>query len=260
MATARQISGMGGHFPETAEELQKLKGVGPYTAAAIASISFGEAVPVLDGNVMRVLARYYGIEDAIDLPATKKTMYQLLNDLIPSKNPGEFNQAMMEFGALVCTPRPPLCAECPISSSCHALGENKVDLLPVKQSKKAPKSVYLYYFLHRNNAGIAMRKRPSTGIWHNLYEFPGIESEAELSPDEAMMKAGFSDAAAINHVSEEFRHILTHRIFHCRVIEIKSARLPEGITKGLERFRTDAIRDLPVSRLMEKILDHLKEG
>lgn len=169
-----------GVFPTNYNDILKLKGIGQYTAAAIASFAFNEVVAVVDGNVFRVLSRYYDIETDISLVSAKKEFSLLASELIPHNNPALFNQAIMEFGALQCIPKNPDCSICIFNSSCLALQKKKVALLPVKSKKIKIQNRYLNYliFLDIENKTL-VNKRTEKGIWQNLYEFPVIESKIE---------------------------------------------------------------------------------
>ena len=170
-----------GEFPKNYAALLQLAGIGDYTAAAIASFAYNERVPVVDGNVFRVLARYIGIEEDIAHAKTRKTFQTVALDLMANAQPNVFNQAIMEFGAIQCVPKSPNCNGCPLNGSCYALKFNKVNVLPVK-AKKAKATTkhfnYLIYVDDHQNSPIV--QRTEKGIWQNLYQFPLIESENEL--------------------------------------------------------------------------------
>lgn len=171
---------LNGIFPNNYKELLELKGVGEYTAAAIASFSYNEAVPVVDGNVFRVLSRYFDVETDIALASAKKEFAALAFELMPKEDPATFNQAIMEFGALQCVPRNPECTICVFNASCLALQKNKINQLPVKSKKlKVTKRYFNYLVIGDENDNTIIQKRTAKGIWHNLYEFPLIESEKE---------------------------------------------------------------------------------
>jgi A/G-specific adenine glycosylase len=171
---------LNGIFPDNYKELLELKGVGEYTAAAIASFSYNEAVPVVDGNVFRVLSRYFDVETDIALASAKKEFAALAFELMPKEDPATFNQAIMEFGALQCVPRNPECTICVFNASCLALQKNKINQLPVKSKKlKVTKRYFNYLVIADENDNTIIQKRTAKGIWHNLYEFPLIESENE---------------------------------------------------------------------------------
>lgn len=180
--TAKYIaSELNGIFPDNYTDLLKLKGVGEYTAAAIASFSYDEVVPVVDGNVFRVLSRYFDIETDIASSGAKKEFTALAKELIPKDNPAIFNQAIMEFGALQCVPKNPNCEICVLNSACLALKYNKVNELPVKLKKTKVRNRYFNYIVFSDeNQHLIIRKRIEKGIWHNLYEFPLIETETDL--------------------------------------------------------------------------------
>lgn len=169
---------LGGVFPATYNELLKLKGVGEYTAAAIASFSYNEVVPVVDGNVFRVLSRYFDVETDIALASAKKEFAALAFELMPKDNPAIFNQAIMEFGALQCVPKSPNCSICVFNDSCAALQKNKVAQLPVKSKKVKVRNRYFNYLVVADdNEDTVIQKRTAKGIWQNLYEFPLIETD-----------------------------------------------------------------------------------
>jgi len=169
---------MGGVFPDNYNDLLKLKGVGDYTAAAIASFSYNECVPVVDGNVFRVLSRYFDIETDIAQASAKKEFAALAYELMPKDSPALFNQAIMEFGALQCVPKSPDCSSCVFTTSCAALQKKKVDQLPVKSKKTKVRNRYFNYIVAEDELGNTMiQKRTAKGIWHNLYEFPLLETE-----------------------------------------------------------------------------------
>ncbi|MFY0482806.1 A/G-specific adenine glycosylase [Flavobacterium sp. PLA-1-15] len=174
-----------GKFPDNYKALLSLKGVGDYTAAAIASFSYNEAVPVVDGNVFRVLSRVFDIDADISQPATKKIFQELAFELMPKDDPAIFNQAIMEFGALQCVPKNPDCNICVMNEGCLALKLNKVNELPVKLKKTKVTNRFFNYLVFEDSEGrTLLRQRTEKGIWHNLYEFPLIETDRELNFDE----------------------------------------------------------------------------
>ena len=172
---------LNGEFPKCYSELLKLKGIGEYTAAAIASFSYNEKVPVVDGNVYRVLSRYFGVETDIASTGAKKEFTALAQELIPNDKANIFNQAIMEFGALQCVPKNPNCENCVFNDSCVALQKKKVGQLPVKSKKIKVTNKYFNYLVFLDeNANTIISKRTQKGIWHNLYEFPVIETNEEV--------------------------------------------------------------------------------
>ncbi len=192
---ARQIVEMGG-FPQTLEGIKSLKGVGDYTAAAIGSIAFGLPAAVVDGNVYRVLSRHFGISTPINTTEGKKEFSLLANHLLPKKNASAYNQAIMDFGAIQCTPQSPRCLICPLQESCMALREGRVGELPVKMKTLKVKERHLVYIYMRYQGQIAIHRRGKGDIWQGLYE-PLL---TETVPTDAVM------------LREKVRHVLTHRI------------------------------------------------
>ena len=196
---AKQIVAMGG-FPRTYAEIRTLKGVGDYTAAAIASIAFDEPYAVVDGNVYRVLARHFGIDTPINSTEGKKTFTALAQSLLPSKQASAFNQAMMDFGAIQCTPQSPRCVLCPLQETCDALHTGRIDTLPVKEKKLQVKTRRLTYIYIRCKGYTAIRKRTEGDIWQGLWELVA-SPPIPLSQEEG-----------VTEVRRNVRHILTHRI------------------------------------------------
>lgn len=174
---------LGGAFPTDYVGLLKLKGIGPYTAAAVASFAFREPRAVVDGNVQRVLARYFGVDTPVDSTQGKKQLANLAQELIETKRPDLYNQAIMDFGATVCLPRGPLCKLCPLSSHCTALAEGKTGILPVKGARPARRERYFHYLVYTNGSHTYLRQRTGNDIWKGLYEFPLVEADQELKAD-----------------------------------------------------------------------------
>lgn len=211
---ARQVvSEYGGRFPSTYKELLGLKGVGPYSAAAIASICYGEPIPVVDGNVYRFLARHFAIGTPIDSTEGKKEFYKKALELIDPDRPGDFNQAMMEFGATVCTPHNPRCTECPFRKTCAAYAQDAVDRYPVKAKKVKTQPLHIHYFVIRKQGGIFLKQRPSDGIWGGLHEFPMVSSPEKISKSTLEKSASEIGLPALRNAkkSQPFTHLLTHR-------------------------------------------------
>lgn len=177
-----------GVFPVTYKELIKLKGVGVYTASAIASFANNEAVAVVDGNVYRVLARIYGVFTPINSSEGEKEFKKLADSLLSKENPAEHNQAIMEFGALACAPKKANCESCPFNKECYAYTNNAVDQLPVKIKKVKVRKRYFTFVLVKNNDELLLQKRNEKDIWQHLYQFPLVESDAALTSAEAEQK------------------------------------------------------------------------
>jgi A/G-specific adenine glycosylase len=211
---ANELSGV---FPDNYNDLLKLKGVGEYTAAAIASFSYNEAVPVVDGNVFRVLSRYFDVETDIAAASTKKEFAALAFELMPKDNPGVFNQAIMEFGALQCVPKSPNCGICIFNTSCAALQKKKVDQLPVKSKKlKVRNRFFNYLVVSDDNENTIIQKRIAKGIWHNLYEFPLIETERVEDFDciANLIQSDFFKGNEIVGISESNPETIIHKLSH----------------------------------------------
>jgi A/G-specific adenine glycosylase len=178
--TARHIaSELDGKFPDNYEQILKLKGIGPYTASAIASFAFGEKCAVVDGNVQRVLSRYFGISTPVDSKSGKHLFDEIAQSLIPHDQPGKYNQAIMDFGATVCRPRNPLCVSCIQQPDCQAYRHDNVHKLPVKEKKASRRSRWLNYFIVRCDGYVYIRKRKGADIWQNLHEFLLFETDKE---------------------------------------------------------------------------------
>jgi len=224
--TARYISKtLNGAFPRTYDELRKLKGIGPYTAAAVASFAFNEPHAVLDGNVFRILARLFEINDPIDSGAGKKVFTQLANLLLDGKQPGIYNQAIMDFGAVICKPAP-VCGQCPFTRYCKAFLHEKIHLLPVKSKKLLVKKRWFTYILFEHKEQLAIRQRIENDIWHNLFEFLLIESASGLDEKGVLKELrkgnwrGKQNFKSINF-SDVFRQKLTHQVIEGRFASIE---------------------------------------
>jgi len=202
-AAAQQIVAMGG-FPTTFEGIRSLKGVGDYTAAAIASIAFGLPVAVVDGNVYRVLARHFGIDTPINTTEGKKLFAALAQEMLPPDRPSDYNQAMMDFGAIQCTPTSPRCLLCPLMESCEALRKGRVGELPVKLKRLKIQTRHLTYIYIRYKGETAIHRRGEGDIWQGLWEVLSIEHYQ--APN---VQCSMFDAQCIR---KNVRHVLTHRI------------------------------------------------
>ncbi|MBO4403377.1 MAG: A/G-specific adenine glycosylase [Bacteroidales bacterium] len=245
-------------FPTTYEEIRGIKGVGPYTAAAIASFAFQLPYPVVDGNVLRVLSRVFGVEEAVDASEGRKVVETLANSLIPKDDPATFNQAIMDFGALQCVPHQPFCTTCPFTADCYAFRHGLQDTLPFKRHKTAQRDRYFYYWVLPQREGLYMQRRGEKDIWQGLYEFPLTESgraldEAALMQRQQVLDGPLPEALLPLRLSEPFRHVLSHQVIHAQFVELY---LPEGVSVRTGAFFPfSEIRKLPVSRLIEKYLD-----
>jgi A/G-specific adenine glycosylase len=255
-AAAKQVSALGG-FPTTIKGLLALKGIGDYTAAAIGSFAFGLPSAVVDGNVYRVLARHYGISTPINTTEGKKEFQALAQDLLlPALNKegtgaGLYNQALMDFGAIQCTPAKPLCLQCPLQDSCVALREGRIAELPVKQKTLKVKERHLTYIYIRYNGETALRRRSAGDIWQGLYEplltdaLPSDSATGTLVPRDAVL------------LRQGLKHILTHRVLYADFWLWQPAErplLPEGYfwvpESNVDRYA--------IPRLIEKMLEEVR--
>jgi A/G-specific adenine glycosylase len=206
-----------GIFPNKYDDLIQLKGIGEYTAAAISSFSNNEAKAVVDGNVFRVLARYFGIHEAINSPQGKKQFYTLAQELISGQTPSIYNQAIMEFGALQCKPKSPNCGECPIQMSCYAYKNQLVNSLPQKIKKTKSRERWFNYFLCIKNDRILTKQRKQGDVWQHLYDLPLIETadKQDIDAPELLGKIVelFGKHVKITHLSTK-KHVLTHQIIY----------------------------------------------
>jgi len=241
-----------GIFPDSHRELLKLKGIGDYTASAIASICYGEPQPVVDGNVFRVLSRVFGIETPIDSTAGQKEFKILAQELIDTKHPGEFNQALMEFGATHCTPKRPKCEGCPLQKKCVAFQLEKVDKLPVKNWKTKVQNRYFNYLVMVSADEKTFLEKRLNGIWKNLYQFPLIEKEAvtsisvyeveKLFPGQKVESVTlFNDKPVI--------HKLSHRKLYVQFWVVYASALE---TEGIP---VDKINDYPVPVVIQNFIE-----
>ena len=238
--TAQHIaSDLNGIFPDNYNDLLKLKGVGEYTAAAIASFAYNEVVPVVDGNVFRVLSRYFDIETDIAQASAKKEFTSLAFELIPKDKPAIFNQAIMEFGALQCVPKSPNCNICIFNESCAALQKKKVDRLPIKSKKLKVRNRYFNYIVASDeNENTIIQKRTSKGIWHNLYEFPLLETEKEENFDfvsEQIQNEYFKEntiSSILETSDKSIIHKLSHQHLHIKFWKVTlDGSIKEGINQ-----------------------------
>ncbi len=252
------VSEYNGEFPDHYKALLPLKGVGEYTAAAIASIAFGEPVAVVDGNVQRVLARVFGIDRPIDATEGKKRFREKAEEVLDQKDPGTHNQAVMEFGAIHCTPKAPDCQSCIFSEECNALSTGNVLNLPVKAKKIRPRNRYFNYLYIISGENTFLRKRTGKDIWQNLYEFPLLETLHRASWEELKSHDHFPLPAQqkgweLKEVSKEMKHVLTHQRIHAvfwTVSAKKDIKLPNDHIK----VRHQDIGEYAFPRLMENYL------
>lgn len=248
-ACAKRITAeFNGKFPNSYTALKELPGIGEYTAAAIASVCFGEPVAVVDGNVYRVLSRVFGIETDIGTPAAKREFFELGNKLISHQAPDEYNQAAMEFGALHCTPVNPLCGDCPLAKNCIAKQRGLQSSFPVKEKKQKERRRYFYYWVQAKGKSIAMRKREGKDIWQGLYDFPLIERKRPVKESSLLRELGITKAK----VTAPYKHVLSHQIIFARFIVT-----PQSPNTPASFYTFRKVAELPKPVLISRFLkDH----
>lgn len=250
---------MNGAFPATYEQVRALKGVGEYTAAAICSFAYGMPYAVVDGNVYRVLARYLGEDIPIDSPAGKKKFQALADQLQDREHPGDYNQAIMDFGAVQCTPQNPNCLFCPLSGNCKALSLGKVNQLPVKQTKTKTSNRYFNYVFICSGDCTFLHKRTENDIWKNLFELPLIETDFPVSSDALQQLRAFEELlsgkeySGFRQVKANVKHVLSHRIIYADFYMLElppEAELPQEY----ERVKGAALEQYAVPKLIADFL------
>lgn len=250
-----------GKFPEHYEELIKLKGIGPYTAAAVASFAFNEPFAVVDGNVYRVLARLFGIDEPINGTVGKKLFAELAQDLLNTSFPALHNQAIMELGATVCKPKQATCGSCVLRLQCEAFKQDKVYAYPVKDKKRKPINRYLnYVFVETKAKETFIRQRTDEGIWNKLYEFPLVETEAVVEDLEALYRtdawnALFSGEKHHIELVYQAKHQLSHQTLHANFWYLRGKNVKLPAHRGFIKVPLQAIHDFAVPRLLERFLN-----
>lgn len=241
---AQQVVELGG-FPQTFKELKTLKGVGDYTAAAIASIAFGEPVAVVDGNVYRVLSRYFGIDTPIDSTEGKKEFQALAQSLLPINEPADYNEAIMDFGATQCTPNSPHCSACPLCETCVAFREQRINELPVKSKKVKQRERHFTYLYIEYEGKIAIHQRGAGDIWQGLWEFP--QAEQLTSSEDSAWK---TEAQLLQKGG---KHILTHQILLADIYLWQPTRRPQLPSEFIWIEKQD-LENYALPRLIEILL------
>jgi len=253
------VNELEGKFPNNYKDLLKLKGVGDYTASAIASIAFNEVAAVVDGNVYRVLSRYFGIKTAINSTVGIKEFKALATSLIDKDQPATYNQAIMEFGALQCKPKNPDCKTCPLKDSCVALQKNLISELPLKLKKTKVTTKYFNFMVCIDSyKQTIIEKRTHKGIWHNLYQFPLIESDKSLTPEEfhllntenSFLETIDFDYSLFNEI--DIIHKLSHQHLYTKFWIIETNKLPEGA------IPIDSLTEYPVPTLINDFIIRFK--
>ncbi len=247
-----------GMFPNTFSELQKLKGVGKYTAAAIASIAFEEKVPAVDGNVHRVLSRCFSLNSPAGTQKAFKECFDLSASLMQSTKPSIYNQAIMELGALVCTPKQPQCIQCPLNDMCEAYLNNTINLFPVKKKTTIQKNRFFNYLIIKSNHSVVLEKREKGDIWQGLYQFPLIETNIEYDINQLIETMEWKQwlenvDIKIKSIHKAPKHILSHQIIHTQfiIIEINKHTILHQKT-GI--VNTDSLSNFAIPRLIDRFL------
>lgn len=264
-ACARNVvRNFNGKFPDNYKGLRGLPGIGDYTAAAIASIAFGESVAAVDGNVCRVLSRIFGIDKNMASPDGKKFFFELANQFVPLDNPGVHNQAVMEFGALHCLPKNPLCEECIFKKNCFAYQKKLQHVFPARSPRQKIKKRYFYYFLFRKGNKIRMRERIKKDIWKGLFDFP-LHEERRSARVEVILERVFSPGkvpvlnALRTRISKEYKHVLSHQVIHARFVEInlpRSGALPPSLhSVNAKDYSVRQLDELPKPVLITRYLE-----
>ena len=251
---------MNGAFPKTYPEVLALKGVGEYTAAAICSFAYDMPYAVVDGNVYRVLSRYLGIETPIDSTEGKKLFSVLAGEMMDKSRPAVYNQAIMDFGALQCTPQTPVCLFCPLADSCIALSKGLVMKLPVKQHKTKTTNRYLNYVYAHTNTYTFINKRTGDDIWKNLFELPLIETVESVTEEEFLALPDFTklfasgETPVVHSVCRDVKHVLSHRVLYVNFYEVS---LPEDTLSfsSFQKVRTEELGQYAVPRLIHAFLE-----
>lgn len=257
---ARQIvEDFGGKFPGDYAQILKLKGVGSYTAAAIATIAFDLKEVAVDGNVYRFATRYFGVKTPINTPKCEKEIVALLKEHLPQKGTGDFTQATIEIGALICKPKNPLCNSCPVADTCYALRNKEIDILPLKVKKLKRKRRYFNYFIFEDKQHYCIRKRTEKDIWQGLYEFLQVE-KPEIAEKSELIKGiekqfGIS-GLEVGDLTEIFeaKHVLTHQDIYARFWKI-NVKCPIIVNQNTLIIKKGEIDHYPVSRLVELFLE-----
>ena len=260
--TARQIQKeFNGNFPSNYKNILALKGIGKYTAAAIASIAYGLPYPAVDGNVIRVLSRYFGYTDNVDSAKGKKEIEQIAAEIMETKNPGMHNQAIMEFGALVCTPKSPKCLSCSVNETCFANLNNLQNQIPVRNIKSTQTIRHFTYFYIDAGKHTFIEKRSKNDIWKNLYQFPLLETPQELTITEIANHEYFKrelNSPAITFISKIKKHVLSHQIIFARLVKVEPQNNPGNFNPKFIQINKKDIFTFAVPKLLERFIDELQ--
>lgn len=249
------VNELNGVFPETYKELLNLKGVGDYTASAISSISYNENAAVVDGNVYRVLARYYGINTPINSSKGIKDFKELAQTILDLKNPGQHNQAIMDFGATQCKPGTPNCSSCPFKDSCVALEKNLISVLPVKEKKIKIRKRYFNFIVFQTKQGkTRLQQRIGKGIWENLHQFPLVETSESIDVEELIDNVEFLDLLpSVDSLklfnNKDWVHKLSHQHLFVKFWIVATANIDDNF------IDYNKVEDFPVPRIVHRFIE-----
>jgi A/G-specific adenine glycosylase len=253
------VEKFGGEFPVEYKQLIGLKGIGEYTAAAISSFAANEARAVVDGNVFRVLARYFGISEPINSTKGKKIFRDIADELLNREHPGLHNQAMMEFGAMLCKPKSPDCGVCPVRAGCYAFNHDAIAILPQKLKTVKIRERYLNYLVITDGDTILMNKRDERDIWANMYDLPVIETPAGLPSSEVVvllpLKEFFDEEIQIINTVHIKKHVLTHQHLHVQFIQI--ANRPIKLEQKWFYANVKELEKLPLPKIIFIFINNL---
>lgn len=260
--TAKCVAGTyKGVFPDSYDGLLQLKGIGPYTAAAIASMAYGEAVPVVDGNVYRFISRYLAIPIPVGTPAAQRYFSEILRNYLPAEHAGQFNQALMEFGALHCTPRSPGCETCPFRNDCAAFNAKQIEFFPVKATKTKVKEVFYHFIVMQRGESLWLTQRDDSGLWKKLWHFPMLGTELDLHEGEVMDRVTssfqFQSDQLIHKGNWKTVHLLSHRKIQARFWQFECMSAPRN--KGIVEINSKDLESFALPQLMVKFLRHKQD-
>lgn len=258
-AAQRIVKEAGGVLPTTYEELIKIRGIGPYSAGAIASFAYKQSVPAIDGNVYRIIARIFGVFTLPNSASGKREFFQLVMELMDQNAPDIFNQALLDFGALQCIPRGPKCDTCPFDQYCYAYRNNMMDSLPSKDKKIIPRDRFFIYLLVRFKGMTFLSKRKANDIWHSLYEFPLIETKERLDPEALPDSKAWEELvgqgqSTIKFVSPEVKHLLSHQTIFSRFVVVEVEAVSQILEKEYKMIPTHEVEDYSTPKLIENFL------
>ena len=255
--TAKKIAfDLDGSFPNNYSELLKLKGVGDYTASAISSICYNEKKAVVDGNVYRVISRYFDVEESIDTAKGKHKIKKIAVSKLPEDKIGDYNQALMDFGSLQCTKHNPKCLDCPLANKCVAKKKHTVHLRPVKSKIKVSKIRYFNYLHIKNNCYFIVQKRESDDVWKKLYEFPLIESKKKLKFEELIKNSFFKNFKVLDFKK---KLVLVHKLSHQQLKIFFWELYVENIPSDFKKITFNQFKKYPFPKPFEIYLEYINK-